>query len=98
MGRLERGRENILNGVRKGYEHAHLILRRAAPQHSTTGMDGREAALQVRRGLGQALTQISCTAEAENIPAHRHISAFSPASNMLGSDRGANEHVGLELI
>lgn len=48
MGRLERGRENILEGVRKGYEHAHLLLRRTAPQHPTAGMDGREAALEVR--------------------------------------------------
>eukprot|EP00903_Cladosiphon_okamuranus_P016650 g15353.t1 len=46
VGRLERGRENILEGVRKGYEHAHLLLRRTAPQHPTAGMDGREAALE----------------------------------------------------
>lgn len=47
--RLERKRENILEGVRKGYEHAHLLLRRAAPEHATAGMDGRQAALEVRR-------------------------------------------------
>eukprot|EP00752_Nemacystus_decipiens_P006162 g5559.t1 len=46
VGRLERARENILEGVRKGYEHAHLLLRRTAPQHATAGMDGREAALE----------------------------------------------------
>lgn len=50
VGRLERERENILEGVRKGYEHAHLLLRRTAPQHPTAGMDGREAALKVRSG------------------------------------------------
>lgn len=47
--RLERKRENILEGVRKGYEHAHLLLRRAAPEHATAGMGGRQAALEVRR-------------------------------------------------
>lgn len=49
VGRLERGRTNIVEGVRKGYEHAHLLLRRTAPEHATAGMDGRQAALQVRK-------------------------------------------------
>lgn len=54
MGRLERRRESILEGVRKGYEHAHLLLRRTAPQHPTAGMGGREAALEVGSGLEEA--------------------------------------------
>ncbi|CAM9838723.1 unnamed protein product, partial [Ectocarpus sp. 12 AP-2014] len=45
VGRLERDRANILEGVRKGYHHAHLLLRRTAPEHPTAAMDGRQAAL-----------------------------------------------------
>lgn len=48
MARLERRRESILEGVRKGYEHAHLLLRGTVPKHPTSSMDGREAALLVR--------------------------------------------------
>ncbi|CAM9547154.1 unnamed protein product [Ectocarpus sp. 6 AP-2014] len=45
VGRLERDRASILEGVRKGYHHAHLLLRRTAPEHPTATMDGRQAAL-----------------------------------------------------
>ena len=48
VGRLERRRESILEGVRKGYEHAHLLLRRTVPGHATANLDGRQAALQVQ--------------------------------------------------
>lgn len=44
---MERRRESMLEGVRKGYEHAHLLLRRTVPGHATASLDGRQAALQV---------------------------------------------------
>ncbi|CAM9935186.1 unnamed protein product, partial [Hapterophycus canaliculatus] len=50
VGRLERDRGVILKGVRKGFEHAHLVLRRSAPEQPTAELDGREAALQVCTG------------------------------------------------
>lgn len=50
VGRLEQRRESILEGVRKGYEHAHVLLRRTVPHHATAHLNGREAALQV--GIG----------------------------------------------
>ncbi|CAN0329690.1 unnamed protein product [Scytosiphon promiscuus] len=46
VGRLERDRGTILEGGRKGYEHAHLVLRRVAPQHPTADLDGRQAELE----------------------------------------------------
>lgn len=47
IARLERRRESMLEGVRKGYEHAHLLLRRTVPEHATANLDGRQAALEV---------------------------------------------------
>lgn len=51
VGRLERRRDFILEGVRKGYEHAHLLLRRARMSHPTAHMSGRDAALLVREKM-----------------------------------------------
>jgi predicted acylesterase/phospholipase RssA len=44
VGRLERTREGILEGVRTGYQHAHDILRRCSDDDKLSHMNGWDAA------------------------------------------------------
>ncbi|CAM9223266.1 unnamed protein product [Discosporangium mesarthrocarpum] len=45
--RLERGRAEILTGVRKGYQHAHDVLKRTTPEDPTSSIDGWQAAMMM---------------------------------------------------